>query len=242
VDGRGDDAYPSTLSPEDVERLRGWHERAYHAAREEGATSQTFEHLGVTLVVPPNVMPITPFSRLLGEAVLAEVREGDRVLDMGTGSGVNAVLAATKGADVVAVDISPQALDAARHNAARNGVADRIDVHRSDVFSDVEGTFDVIVFDPPFRWFRPRDALEAALTDENYRALTTFFRQARGHLSPGGRILLFFGSSGDLDYVRALADGEGFANEVLARAELERDGRIVEYFTFRLTWASPDQA
>src|SRR3954462_11152038 len=173
-----DDPYPSTLSAEDVERFRGWHERAYRAAREEGRAAQTFEYLGLAIVVPPDVMPVTPFSHLLGEAVLAEVRAGDRVLDMGTGSGVNAILAATKTADVVAVDITPQALDAARDNAARNDVADRIDVRSSDVFSNGEGFFDVIVFDPPFRWFAPRDALEAAFTDENYRALTTFFREA----------------------------------------------------------------
>ncbi len=55
-------------------------------------------------MVPPEVMPVTPVSHLLGEAVLAQVREGDRVLDMGTGSGVNAVLAAIRGAEVLAVD------------------------------------------------------------------------------------------------------------------------------------------
>ncbi|MGH3607044.1 MAG: methyltransferase, partial [Pseudonocardiaceae bacterium] len=45
------------------------------------------------------------------------------------------------------------ALAVARDNALRNGVADRIEVRRSDVFSNVDGRFDLIVFDPPFRWF-----------------------------------------------------------------------------------------
>jgi release factor glutamine methyltransferase len=47
-------------------------------------------------------MPVTPVSHLLGEAVLAHVRDGDRVLDMGTGSGVNAVLAAARPAEFTA--------------------------------------------------------------------------------------------------------------------------------------------
>ncbi len=132
-------------------------------------------------------MPIVPMSHLLGEAVLSEVTEADRVLDMGTGSGVNAVLAASRSLEVVAVDINPHALAAAQDNAARNGVADRIEVRHSDVFSNVDGAFDLIIFDPPFRWFAPRGLLEAATTDENYRALTRLFRQARRHLTDRGQ-------------------------------------------------------
>jgi SAM-dependent methyltransferase len=140
--------YTPTVSAEYAERIRRWHESAYRAARAEGLGTQTFAYLGRTIVVPPDVMPITPVSHLLGEAVLAEVRESDRVLDTGTGSGVNAILAAGTSPNVLAVDINPHALAAARANAERNGVADRIDVRHSDVFTTVEGTFDLIVFDP----------------------------------------------------------------------------------------------
>ena len=140
--------------------------------------------------------PITGVSHLLGEAILAEVRPNDRVLDMGTGCGVNAILAASRGADVLAVDINPYAIDAARQNAERNAVADRVEIRHSDVFEAVDGRFDLVIFDPPFRWFAPRDPLEAASTDENYRALTAFFRQAREHLTERGRLLVFFGTLG----------------------------------------------
>jgi release factor glutamine methyltransferase len=180
-------------------------------------------------------MPITPTSHLLGESVLADVRPGDRVLDMGTGSGVNAILAASRGAAVVAVDVNPRAIEAATANAHANKVADKVEVRHSDVFSNVAETFDLIVFDPPFRWFRPRDRLETAMTDAGYRAMTAFFRQARSHLSPGGRMLIFFGTSGDLDYLRRLFDEERFLAEVVATDRLTKDGWTVDYFTFRLT-------
>jgi release factor glutamine methyltransferase len=198
-----------------------------------GGSTQSFTYLGLTLVVPPDVMPITGVSDLLGEAVLAEVREGDRVLDMGTGSGVNAILAASKGAEVVAADINPQAVETARTNAHRNGVA--VEVRESDLFGHVNGRFDLIVFDPPFRWFAPRDIFEAAMSDENYRSLTTFFRTVREHLAEGGRMLVFLGASGDLGYVRQLIDDGGFATETVAQRELTRDGGSVQYFTFRIT-------
>ena len=230
-------AYTPTISEGTAERLRRWHESAYESAKADVATgdSQTFSYLGRTLVVPPDVMPITPVSHLLGEAVLAEVRAGDRVLDMGTGSGVNAILAASKAASVVAVDVNPSAVEAARSNAERNGVADRIDVRHSDVFSNVEGEFDLIVFDPPFRWFAPRDLLELASTDENYQAMTAFFRNARRHLTPGGRMLIFFGTSGDIGYLRQLLDQEGFTAEIVATQDLIKDDWRVDYYTFRVT-------
>jgi release factor glutamine methyltransferase len=231
-------SYPRQLSPERAERIRLWHDRSYQAAKADARTDQEFDYLGRTLVVPPDVMPITAMSHLLGEAVLAEVSDNDRVLDMGTGSGVNAVLAASRASHVLAVDINPHAIETARRNAELNGVADRIEVRHSDVFGAVDGAFDLIVFDPPFRWFAPRDQLEVATTDENYRAMTEFFRNAREHLTPTGRMLIFFGTSGDLDYLTRLAEEAGFAKEVVAHDSLERDGWTVDYFTFRMRMTS----
>jgi release factor glutamine methyltransferase len=233
----GDVPYTPMVSEEYAERIRRWHENAYRLAKAEAGSGegQTFDYLGRTIVVPAQVQPITGMSHLLGEAVLEEVRESDRVLDMGTGSGVNAILAASKVAEVVAVDINPVAVEAARNNAAYNGVADRIAIRRSDVFSNIDGEFDLIIFDPPFRWFAPRDLLEAATTDENYRAMTTFFREARRYLALNGRMLIFFGSSGDLAYLKRLIDEGGFAAEVVAEQGLVKDGWRIEYYTYRLT-------
>ncbi len=232
-----DDAAPApyvpALPPADIERIRQWHERAYASIATRG--EQTFGYLGLTLVVPPGVQPITPTSHLLGEAVLSEARPGDHVLDMGTGCGVNAILAATRGAQVVAVDINPAAIAAARANTERNGVAERVEVRYSNVFSEVGGTFDLIVFDPPFRWFKPRDLAETAITDEGYQAMTSFFRQARRHLAPDARMLIFFGTSGDMGYLTRLMAQERFSWAEVARLEGDRDGVPVEYVTFKVT-------
>jgi release factor glutamine methyltransferase len=226
-----------TVSGEQADRIRAWHLSAYQAMKAEGAGGQSFDYLGRTITVPPEVMPITGMHDLLGNAVLGEVRETDRVLDMGTGSGVNAILAASVARRVLAVDVNPIAVAAARANAAANGVADRIEARESDVFSAVDGEFDLIVFDPPYRWFAPRDLLEAASTDENYRAMTTFFREARAHLSPEGRMLIAFGTSGDLGYLRGLIAEQRFRTEVLAQRDLVRDAVRVDYYVFRLTRA-----
>ncbi|MGH3655126.1 MAG: methyltransferase [Micromonosporaceae bacterium] len=236
MDGResGRSEYAPTVSAQDAERIRRWHEDAYRMARQAAAEARTYDYLGSTIVVPPQVQPITGMSHLLGKAVLAEVRDTDQVLDMGTGSGVNAILAASRSGDVLGVDINPIAVEAARDNVARNGVADRVRVRHSDVFSDVDGGYDLIIFDPPFRWFAPRDLQEVAITDENYAALTRFFRGVRDHLTAQGRVLIFFGSSGDLGYLKRLIREERFSSEVVASDHVLKDGWRVNYFTFRL--------
>jgi release factor glutamine methyltransferase len=222
------------MSAERARRIRAWQDDVFESERAR-TEETTVEYLGLTLRIPPDVQPITGMSDLLGQAVLAEVRAGDRVLDMGTGSGVNAILAASKANDVVAVDVNRHAVDAAQANAALNGVADRVLVVEGDLFDAVEGRFDLVVFDPPFRWFAPRDLRERNTTDEDYRTLTAFFRHVRERLTPEGRILLFFGTSGDADFLAKLIGEAGFAVEKLRSRTLHKDGLEVEYFTYRLT-------
>jgi release factor glutamine methyltransferase len=224
------------MSAERANKIRAWQDAVFES--EKARTGETtFEYLGLTLSIPPKVQPITGMSDLLGRAVAEEVRDTDRVLDMGTGSGVNAILAAARSTEVVAVDVNPHAVGAARENAAANGVADRIEVFEGDLFDRVQGTFDLIVFDPPFRWFAPRDLRERSTTDENYRTLTRFFREVPRYLAPGGRILVFFGTSGDSGYLDTLVRQARFDAEKLAGRRLEKDGLDVEYFTHRLTRA-----
>ncbi len=229
--------YRPTVSDEEAARMQAWHDEHYAYLKRVSEEGELFDYLGLTLVVPPHVQVIESTSDLLGRVVLDEVRPGERVLDMGTGSGVNAILAATRGADVVAVDLNPHAVEAARANAERNGVADRISIRQSDLFAEVEGRFDLVVFDPPFRWMKPRDWAEAAITDEDYRALTAFFARVREHLVEGGRILVFFGTTADIGYLERLVESNGLSFEVVARRELDKDGHLVEYRTYRITVA-----
>jgi release factor glutamine methyltransferase len=218
------------MSAERAEQLRVWHEQAYAGGRRDQPL--TLEHLGFNVVVPPDVYPPNPLG--LAEIVLQEVREGERVLDMGTGSGINALAAATKASEVVAVDISPSAVACARENASRNGLNQKIDVRESDLFSSVSGQFDLILFDPPFRWFRPRDMRERSMADENYATLTAFFEQVIRFLSPGGRILLSFGTTGDIDYLRHLMATSEMGSEELRRVEFVKDELPVAYFVYQL--------
>jgi release factor glutamine methyltransferase len=186
------------------------------------------------LVIPREVFPPAWMSKLLGKKVLEEVRERDRVLDLGTGCGTNAILAAPRSSNVVGVDVNQFAIDAAIKNAKRNGVGDRIKFLVGDLFSAVDGRFDLIIFDPPFRWFKPRDIRERAVADGNFETLTKFFSEVRDYLNPEGRVLVFYGDSGDMNYFSTLMRNSGLQDELIAKRYISKEGKKWGYYVFRL--------
>jgi release factor glutamine methyltransferase len=122
------------------------------------------------------------------------VRPGERVLEIGGGLGVAAVLAARDGAQVVATDILPEAVETMRANAALNGVA--VDARLGDCYAPVGGErFDLICTNPPQMPTPPgrarRDAAAAADNGgaDGWELLDRVIAGAPRHLVPGGRLI-----------------------------------------------------
>jgi release factor glutamine methyltransferase len=221
--------YRPVVSPQAAERIREWHEAAVRTAKHDDGTEQRFVVFGKELIVPSGVHQISGVEHLLGEAILAEVRDGDRVLDMGTASGLNAILAASQGARVVAVDINPHAVVAAQNNVERSGLADRIDVQRGDLFTEVIGQFDLIIYEPHLR--------VPALDVQPARDVVA--HETRQYLTDRGRMLFFVGRPLEVPMLMELADHENFSTDLVAQEALIHDGRSVDYYAFRLTPAAP---
>jgi release factor glutamine methyltransferase len=122
-------------------------------------------------------------------------RDGE-VLDMGTGSGVCAVIAANHARRVVAVDINGAAVRCAGINALLNHREHKIEVRHGDLFAAVPGErFDLILFNPPFLRGTPRDDRDRA-----WRSSDVAERFAAGlgaHLKPGGAALMLLSTFGD---------------------------------------------
>ena len=122
------------------------------------------EFYGYKFKVNKSVLIPRPETELLVESALSLIKEEDKVLDLCTGSGAIAVTISKKlSRKVTAVDISLEALSVAKSNALSNG-AD-VDFIESDLFNNVEDTFDVIVSNPPYIRTKEIDTLDKSVKD-----------------------------------------------------------------------------
>jgi release factor glutamine methyltransferase len=160
----------------------------------EGPGVLLFVYGGCTFTVTDGVQPPKAGSVLFCRHL--PVRPDDRVLEIGTGIGLAAVLAARAGARVVATDVVDGAVRCARANAVLNGVADRVDVRLGDGFAPVRGlTFDLVCTSPPQMPTPPGlERTDAAAAADNggrdgWSLLDRVIAGAPAHLRPGGRLV-----------------------------------------------------
>lgn len=175
------------------------------ARHRAASTSKEIDFFGLRLTVPPGVFDpsIAHSSKLL--ASLLPPASSEVVIDIGTGSGALGLLAASKGAQVIATDISGAAIDAASANALQLGLDHRFTCHKAFGFHDVSpkwhGAVDTIICNPPFIDRKPNDELEAAFMDEHNSLTYSVIRVAPGFLNPHGQLLLAFATFGPLETV-----------------------------------------
>ena len=187
------------------------------------------EFFGHRLAVDARVLVPRPETELLVEAALEALPEGGAALDLGTGSGAIAISLALgrPGARVSAVDLSAEALEVARLNAAALGAT--VALLAGDLFEPLPAgaRFDVIASNPPYvptgelaglqREVRrePRLALDGG--PDGLEVLRRIVAAAPGWLAPGGVLLLEMHES-HLESLPALCRAAGFA-----AAEARRD-------------------
>ncbi|MBX0302775.1 HemK2/MTQ2 family protein methyltransferase [Haloarcula salinisoli] len=169
-------------------------------------------------------------SDLLARTAAERVTSGDRVLDVGTGSGYVAATLAEAGAEAVGVDLSPLAC----REAAENGLP----VVRGDLVSPFhENSFDLVAFNPPYlptpaeaEW---DDWMEHALSggEDGRRLVDPFLAAVSRVLAPGGEALLLVSSLTDPDAVRAYARENGLGSEVLATEKHPYEELVVLRFS-----------
>ena len=164
----------------------------------------------------PEVYPPSEDSILLIESL--DVREGEKMLEVGCGSGVVSIHCAKNRCDVTAVDINPRAVCLAKRNVSSNGLD--IPVIESDVYEAVDGRFNTIVFNLPYLPVDEEGLLAKAWSGgpDGLGPLPRLLKGAPDHLLSDGRVVIVVSS---LTEQRALEDAlEGYSVETLGELKL----------------------
>jgi release factor glutamine methyltransferase len=166
------------------------------------------EFWGLSFIVTRAVLVPRPETETLVDVTLslADRAAPSRIADLGVGSGaiLLALLAELPGARGIGFDVAADALDVARANAQRLGLADRADFVLGD-FAAAAGTFDLVVSNPPYipsadiatlspdvREHDPRQALDGG--PDGLAAYRTIAAIARSLLAPAGHLVIEIGA------------------------------------------------
>jgi release factor glutamine methyltransferase len=168
----------------------------------------TVEFCGHIFLCDKRAMVPRPETEQLVELLASEVsgqKSEIRILDVGTGSGVIALSLAAKfpEAEIVAVDLSDEALALARENAERLGLSGQIQFAKSNLLSEVDGAFDLIIANLPYIAVQDRHLLSREVLHDPEVALfagakgdeliCALIEQAPPHLRPNSLLALEFG-------------------------------------------------
>jgi release factor glutamine methyltransferase len=178
------------------------------------------EHLDVRVLTCEDVYGPAEDTFLFMDSV-AQI-QSKRCLEIGTGTGMVAILLAKNGNEVTATDVNPKAISCAKKNGQANGVS--IKFKRADLFKGIEGKFDVIVFNPPYLPTAAEDKVKGPLNraldggPDGLAVTRRFLKDSKAHLNKNGELYTIISSLSPQESVDRLLTG--FASELVGASKL----------------------
>lgn len=137
-----------------------------------------------------------------------------KALDMGCGTGIIAIYLAKQGCKVTAADINDLALQNTKFNAEMNEV--RIEIIKSNLFSNIKGRFDLIVFNPPYLPTKNEDVSWDG-GEEGIEVIREFLKNAHKHLEKNGEIYVVMSTLGNIKRIKEEFGGIYKFEEVISK-------------------------
>lgn len=144
-----------------------------------------------------------------------------KVLDVGCGSGILIKAALTKSKDVIGIDIDNNAIEYCKKQG--------LNVSKSDLFSNIKGKFDVIIFNPPYL---PQDEikdLDLVGGKHGWELIERFFKNVGKHLNNEGEILILFSNLTNKRKVDSIIKESKFKFELLEEKAVGLMERLYVY-------------
>jgi HemK-related putative methylase len=177
---------------------------------------------GFTFTVRPTVFNPADFisSKVFISYINTLDLNGKYILDMGSGSGIVSIIAASKGAECVACDINPVAVRCIAENALQNNFSRQVTAIESDLFESLRNTYsdkyDIIFFNPPYYRGNPSNNFERAFKGgPNLEVIDRFLNDAKEFLAPAGRICLLISSDMDMNDMYRRLKTAGYDYKIL---------------------------
>lgn len=190
------------------------------------------EYEGKKFIVFPGVFWPFEDSKALVRNFVVHSRE--KVLDVGTGSGILAIFSAYKGASkVVAVDINPAAVESVKVNANLHGFGGIIEARMSNLFEALrdDEKFDVVIANLPFRNKSAKSIPELTMWDTDFSVNKKFLSEIATYLEKTGRIYLSQANFGEVEKILELAHKAGFKAKRIGEHRISNeDPRVFSAF------------
>ena len=156
---------------------------------------------------------------------------GKTVLDMGCGSGIQSFYAAKKANKVVGADINPKAVECAKHNAKLNKIGNT-EFIESDLFENIEGVFDTIIFNTPYLAVNDKGLTAKAWTGgvDGNKVIKEFIIEVGDHLKKKGRGYMLISDANDLKIILDCLSNQGLIGEKIASKKVFFEELIVISF------------
>ena len=165
-------------------------------------------HKDIKLNIDENIYEPREDSFLLAEVLEKElkVKKYENILEIGCGSGLLSIIAA-RYSKVTSVDINEKAVEITKKNMKLNKVS--LLVKKSDLFDNITGKFDLIVFNPPY--LPDNDNIKGSEIWSENGVINRFLKNVNKFLNKDGKILIVVSSLTGMKYIEDLTRKYGFS-------------------------------